>query len=1063
MLSVFQSNRVEVLADTLADAMHASDAGALRAETVVVQSSAMSRWLSFALAERLGVSANIDFRFPASYLWSLFGSVLPGILPQSPFEPEVLRWTFMRALETDEAVRKQPRVAHYLRDHEPRQRYELARRLAEVYDRYLIYRPDWIAAWSEGRTFDLGADEAWQALLWRSVAQGAATAHPREAFYAAIDGDARARARLPHTLHLFAIEALPPMYLEVFERLATHIDVRLYALNPCRAYWGDIVKRRTLARQAANEQADAYFAVGNSLLASMGAHGRAFFDALAELGATGAEHYVEPAADTLLATLQRDVLDLVERGTATGDVSPLPLAPDDESLRVHVCHSAMREVEVLHDRLLDAFERDATLQPGDVLVLVPRIEHYAPAIDAVFATAPPARRIAYAIADLPERRGNDLYTAFFELLRLHEGRLEAESVLALLEQPPIARRYDIDPVDLPLLRQWVRESGIRWGRDAAARATLGLPETVEHTWAAGLDRLLLGYAMPGEERYCYHGLLPYDEVEGGAAQRLGSLASFVDALGALSDALRAPRTLTQWKRLAERTLVQFFDIDEDGEQDAQAIRTAALALVGNARRADFDEAVPVEVWRSEMESLLQPNVRAGAFLNGGITFAALRAMRPVPARFIAVLGLNDGDFPRNQPGVSFDLMTTQARRGDRNARDEDRYALLEALLAARERLHLSYTGRHVRDNSELAPSPLLAELLDAVRRTVAVPDGGDAVDRIRIEHPLQAFSRRYFDGSDARLYSYADDYAAVGQPHAASPFIGATLPPDVALREQVDLAVLQRFIRNPARYFLQERLGVRLEEAAEVLDDHEPFALDGLAHFDLCRAALAHLADGLDAEQSLQLTRAAGRLPHGSVGDVLHARAMEQVQPLHAALENAGALRRIDIELQCGDVRLGGAIDGVGGTLRIVAHPGKIKDRGQHLVSHWVAHLAMNAAGHALPTVVQGTDGSARFAPVADAMTPLCALLDLMAQGWCEPLPFFPQSAWKYVEAQARGKGDPYEAARGVWRGGKRQRGEGEDEWFALAFRGQDDPLNERFAQLALAICAPMKEALRDE
>ncbi|MBX6392567.1 MAG: exodeoxyribonuclease V subunit gamma, partial [Burkholderiales bacterium] len=170
MLLLYQSNRIEVLADALAEAMRAQPAAALVPETVVVQSSAMARWLSFALAERLGVAANVDFRFPASYIWSLFGSVLPEVAPQSPFEPEVLRWTFLRLLEDDEDLPRQPRLAHYLREADARQRYELACRLAEVYDRYLVYRPDWIAAWSEERLLGLGPDEAWQALLWRRAA-----------------------------------------------------------------------------------------------------------------------------------------------------------------------------------------------------------------------------------------------------------------------------------------------------------------------------------------------------------------------------------------------------------------------------------------------------------------------------------------------------------------------------------------------------------------------------------------------------------------------------------------------------------------------------------------------------------------------------------------------------------------------------------------------------------------------------------------------------------------------------------------------------------------------------
>src|SRR5690606_5170492 len=360
--------------------------------------------------------------------------------------------------------------------------------------------------------------------------------------------------------------------------------------------------------------------IGNSLLASMGAHGRAFFDALADLNAQESTHYIEPEGDTLLATLQRDILDLRERGE---DALPALIRPDDDSLQLHVCHGALREVEVLHDRLLDAFERDSGLQPGQVLVLVPQLEDYAPAIEAVFATAPEHLRIPYSIADRGLVSESAVARAFNALLELPGGRLEAESVLALLEQPPIAARFDIDADALAQLRNWLRETGVRWGYDESSRSALDLPVTREHSWRAGLDRLLLGYAMPGEGQHCYGGVLPYDDVEGSEAALVASLQSFVEALQHFVDESKRARTLDEWQRLADRLLATFFKLDEVGETDAQSLRAATLALSEQAACGAYEGAVPYEVWRSELLRALVPAGGAYGFLAGGVTFAAL--------------------------------------------------------------------------------------------------------------------------------------------------------------------------------------------------------------------------------------------------------------------------------------------------------------------------------------------------------------------------------------------------------------------------------------------------------
>ncbi|MCD0217722.1 exodeoxyribonuclease V subunit gamma, partial [Enterobacter hormaechei subsp. steigerwaltii] len=72
------------------------------------------------------------------------------------------------------------------------------------------------------------------------------------------------------------------------------------------------------------------------------------------------------------------------------------------------------------------------------------------------------------------------------------------------------------------------------------------------------------------------------------------------------------------------------------------------------------------------------------FLRGGITFCSMVPMRSLPFKVICLLGLNDGDFPRNTKAAVFDLIAKHPAKGDRARRDDDRYLFLEALISARE-------------------------------------------------------------------------------------------------------------------------------------------------------------------------------------------------------------------------------------------------------------------------------------------------------------------------------------------------------------------------------------------
>lgn len=1047
MLRLYQSNRLEALAEALAQLTCAAPLPPLEPETIVVPSSELGRWLSFSLAERTGIAANLRLEFAAGFIWKLIRALVATVPEASPFEPEVLQWRLASLLAVQ---RPEGPVRRYLSAGSSIKRYDLARAAATAFDRYIVYRTDWIEAWARGKSVGLGEDEPWQAGLWREVAASLPTAmraHPSEVFFAALQAQPALRERLPARIHLFALAALPPLYLDLFRRLAEHLEVQLYALNPCRAYWGLIVRRRELALAATMGKAD-HLEVGNSLLASLGSHGRAMLDELAAID-VGTEAFAEPGRDTMLAHLQSDILELEENaGTHTAR---------DDSLAIHVCHSATREVEVLHDRLLDLFARDATLTPSDVLVLVPEVDRYAPAIEAVFATAPRERRMPFSIADRSVAAAG-IMRAFLRLLALAATRRDAESVLALLEAPAVGRRFGIRAAELPLAREWVRASGVRWGRDEHERAALGLPATREHTWKAGLDRLMLGYAMPGEGRHLFGGILPYDAVEGTSAMLAGRLKSFVEAALEIAAGLQRPRTMAAWAARLEQIATDFFDPDESEARELMELRAAVAHLAANATLAGAREAVPLAVVQRELVATAQQRARAQAFLGGGITFAALLPARAVPTRVVALLGLNDGVFPRQQRPPSFDLVARFPRKGDRISRDEDRYAFLEALLAARERLYLSYTGRSVRDNEPLPPSPVVAELIDAIRRAF----GADALDAITVEHPLQPFSSRYFDGSRPELFSYAEAYAARrGHSIAPTPFLAAPLcEPAADEWSVITLEALTRFLRNPARHLLQERLGVILEESEDPVEPVEPFGLDGLELFALRRDTFARLIAGASAADALALARAAGALPHGVAGDGLLAQTVAELAPLVARARGLRAQPLVKFEAEFGAQRLVGAVHGP-----LHCYPAMLNPSPR--LAAWVRHLASQLARGPCESVVYALDVTLRFAPLTDARDHLDTLLQLYRRGLCEPLPFFPKTSLAYVRCLLeKGPDAAQRAARAAWLGNdfKGMSGErAQDRYIELAFRHVEEPLGEAFAALACKVCEPMLAAGTEE
>lgn len=1084
MLSVLQSNRLEVLADALASTLREAPLAPFSAEVVIVPSAGLGRWLSFALADRLGIAANVRFVYAASYLWSLFARVLPDIESDSPFEPEPLTWRLFDALARDRRGPAFAPLRRYLADKpgdtpETRtlRRFDLAARIAAVFDGYLVQRPDWLERWGRGKLLGLGDDEGWQAALWREIAIALRVAdkpHPRERFLAALDTDLTARAELPERLHLFALSALPPLYLDTFRRLGAYLPVNAFALNPAGlAYWGDI-RKRAVAPAPQDEDTSS---LGNALLASWGRHAQAFFDALVD--APSVERFAGPGLRSALAVLQSDVLDLRDRGGPDGETPPLTLSPDDRSLGFAVCHSATREVEALQDWLLDAFEGDPSLAPGDVVVLVPDLETYASAIGSVFGTAPEARRIPFAIADRGVARESAIARALLLLLSLPQSRLDAESVLALLDTDAAARRFSMSAEEVVSARRWVRESGIRWGRDGAARAALDLPASEEHTWRHGLDRMLLGLALPEEGPALFRGRLPYDQLEGTDARLLGALAGFADAVFALEDALRAPRSPGEWRALLEDALERFFAPALEEHEELGLLRHALARFAENARIGDCETPIPLAVVRRALDALLAPAARTEAFLAGGVTFAALLPNRPLASRIVVLLGMNDGAFPPQARPPSFDLSVRHPRRGDRIVRDEARYAALDALLGARDRLYVSWTGRSVRDNTPKPPSVVVSELRDVVARSFhAEGDDGDILARLTVEHPLQAFSRKYFERrhdddrkSAPALWSFSEQYAQAGRAAALSPsrpqprFFDATLAPAPLTERELPLATFIRGLQNPARRLLRDRLGLALREGEGVIESAEPFALNALEAWQLREETYRLLVGGASREEAAALARARGRLPHGAMGDAAFHVVLGDVMPVANAVRSAAArdgAPPLPFAFDLGPVLLQGVLEGRYAHGLVIGHPGKARAR--HILAAWITHLVFHLvdAKRSHATELHALGEAIELKPVKDPAGHLHALAQLWIRAASRPVPFFPETSWMYAKAVADGAGEPLALARKCFepRDDGNSITERAEPHVELAFRGVEDPLDEEFTALALEVFMPLLDNL---
>lgn len=1084
MLSLYHAPDLETLGELatrlLATPMHDPFAPAL----VVVPSQGMGRWLTLELARKQGIAMQLEVQLPAKFVWDLSRLALGQLPEQSAFSPSSLSWRLYDWLCEPEQLAQAPRLAHYLEGGDERRRLSLAVKIADVFDQYLLYRDDWLAAWERGELLDLGADEAWQALLWRELTKDG---HPHRArlledlltrLY-----DSAALNGLPERVLVFGISSLPPHHMRVLEGLARHTEVVIFALNPCREAWGEIRDIRELAKQpqsaAANQELspdDWYLDVGHPLLASLGKQGRDFFDSLFSLASSEGSQEIGLYSEdndlhdaSLLQALQNDILRL---RTRTAE-ERLPLREDDRSLELHIAHSPLREVEILHDQLLARFAAEPELTPDQVVVLTPDIERYAPYIEAVFAPREGVPRVPFSLADRSLRAEIPLLEAFLSLLALPDSRFTAEEVLALLEQPAVARRAGIEAEDLTLLRDWLREAGVRWGRDDAHRAQLGLPADAAFTWRQGLDRLLLGFAAPPQLAGLAAPLLgsnwPLDALEGGRAQLLGRLAGFVERLAALAQSLQRSRPLSEWAESLQLLIDQLFDEREAGDT-LLLLSKACAALQEQAVASGVERPIELALIRQQLTAALEQGSAASGFLTGAVTFCTMVPMRSLPFRLVCLLGLDDGALPRRTPAAGFDLIGQKPRRGDRARRLDDRYLLLETLLSARGGLYLSYVGRDPRSNAELPPSVLVSELLDVVDLT-AVDANGPASARITHQHPLQPFAPGNFAGARHAGFAAPWFHAAQRLSQAVAttpPFASLLAAPDKDWLS-IEPSQLLHCFKHPARYLLEQRLGLRLAQSEEALAGDEPFSVEWTSQHGLRQLALQAIERGWSERQERAVAAASGWLPVGELGQAHWGQIRGPIRAFAPTLfderpQDVPQPLLVDIELA--GVRIHGWLDGV---TSAGLFDYRLRDLGAwELAPFWLRHLLLNCA--ATPDISRDSrllspKSEWRLGPLADARALLEPWLQAYKSALCEPLPVFAKCSYGFARKWRKpGKKEPIDAARSearlMWQGNDFMAGEGLDPWNALAFR-DCEAMDARFEALAEQLYGPALDALQ--
>lgn len=916
MLALYPSNKLEHLSYLLGALLKQQPGSVLQPETILVESPGMQHWLNMQLASEQGIAMNFAFPLPTRFMWNTARTVLgeDKVPQQSAYRREVLVWRIDRLIQSDGFCQQSVTapVCQYwqtagTQEEQSVRRLQFAVALADVLEQYQLYRPQWLFNWEAGAVNLEGSeDEAWQALIWRMLVEEIPL-HPARLHQQAVNKlSEEGCSDLPSRIIVFAINTMAPQLVEFFDALARHTDIHIFHLNPSVSYWGDVKSDRERALSLRQQGIAAWRenTLDNPLLGNLGQQGRDLFNLLTELDTfevaafdTSApeEHSKSPS---LLNQVQQDIL----HGCHPNREFSTDL--NDHSVMVVNTHSALREVQGLHDNLLYLMQSNPEIKPSDIVVMCPAIEDYAPLIDAVFhrvGTAAPQRqeppRIVCSIADRTPLDADPLVAAFISLLSLPDSRFEVTKIMDYLRLDAIRAKFSIEADDLTVMQFWLEQAHVHWGVDASHKQSVSDNADAQpmFSWYWGLERLLVGMALNDTPTLTGE-LLSVPDVEGQQSVILGKLIALVERLRYFAGALTQNRTADEWHLFLTELRQACFTPAAEQADSWETIGKATSDVAAHCREAKYEETLSLRQIRDMLVRRFSSPDAGNHFLTGQVTFCSMLPMRSIPFKVVCVLGLNDGEFPRQSTPVSIDLIAEAPRkRGDRSRRLEDRYLFLEAVISAREHLYLSYQANSAQDNSERQPSLVLQELLRILQAGYGFTDNHlhklslHPFSVSRFGEPRPGFEKGWFRLANA----IAMRHEQVREPVA--PLQEAEIP------EQVDVATLARSLCQPLRHFARHQLGLNLDSGDPALDDSEPFTDNPLTRYKVLSELTEKQINHASTAQIKQMARLSGELPSTPLTTDLLDNWEQGAQALSDAIDLSAATEQ-KLQLSCNGI-----------------------------------------------------------------------------------------------------------------------------------------------------------------
>lgn len=1046
MIHLTKSHNLKILSGALAEKLTEEAPGdPFISQKIIVPNLDTARWFKLFAAEKSGIAANLECMLPAEWLWRQIRKIYPDLPDLLPSDLQPMKWSLFQLL-SDADVREKFDVLNRYVQNQPAERreqalFQLAGQIASVFDEYLVYRPEMILQWQNGRSGK--GDEKWQSELWRLLNNSWKTSgndawkNRAELFDEVLTSLSNQELETDDSLFVLNPGLLPMPIVKMLKIIGMQSDLFIYQIEPSK----EAIKN------------------GNELIQVFGRESESVHEVISSLAPDETVNlHSEISGNRPLHQIQSDILN----GNSIREISETE--GEIQGIEIRSCHSPLREIEVLHQFLLEKFEEDETLHPDDILVATPDLETYRPYIKAVFDQAENnLPQIPYNAGYSARHSDVGVERALLRLLDLVDSRFECSRVMDLFMMKPVYQSFGVSETDCHKLKRWIGENHVVWGLDANHRKEFDQPPEQLQTWSSAIRRGWFGNLLGGEEGDIANDVLLYQSIRTTNEQQIwAAFSNYLHQLDKMRNVIKQKKSCPDWADWLTRRVESLFDDISLGSVEGQNIKRTIGKIHEQADAAEVENEIPFSLFRNELTSMLEHHQASGALFTNGVTFSSMVPVRSIPFKIIALIGLNQNNFPRKQVTPDFDLMAQNPLPGERNRKNEDRNLFLESIMAASEIHYCSYIGQSPVDNEEIPPSTIVSEWADMLSKAT----GTDTTDIIQKE-ALSGFSPTNFESkkSYSELYFQTAKNVLHDEDASSGLKLDQAIPVDES-EEPIQVEDLIRFIGNPIRWFLQKRFEVSLRDPGQ---EKKEFDLDGLELHILFQRVFGWVINEIPDHQIQKYLVESGSVPVGWAGQRKILDIKTNVKRAISEIRNFGitpgvSIKEISLQLKYADIE--GSLISYSNEQFVDVSPSGFS--GTTAIRSWVQHLFAQAShtfskknSILFSDLKKGEPQIRVFKPVEDPETILKDLIDLYQQGQTEPQQFFPKTLFTFEDRERSNRSDAYKKAATTFEGGW-HRGEREDRFIQMMLGTeasfQNNFIQKRYRQIIARMMDHMEE-----